>query len=96
VIVSFTAQLWQWDARRNDTWMFVTLPAGESQEIREHTAGPRRGFGSVRVRVTIGATTWQTSVFPEGEHYVLPVKRAVRTAEDLDVGDEASVRIELL
>jgi len=94
--VTFTAALWRWDARRSDTWMFVTLPAGESQEIREHAVGPRRGFGSVRVRVTIGTTTWQTSIFPEGEHYVLPVKRAVRAAEDLDVGDETEVRIELV
>ena len=38
-----------------------------------------------------------TSIFPDGVRgsYVLPIKRAVREAEDLDVGDIASVTVEL-
>jgi len=69
-----------------------------SEDIRELAAEPRRGFGSVRVRVTIGATSWQTSIFPDGgrEAYVLPLKRAVRTAEGLDVGDTCTVTVELV
>jgi hypothetical protein len=39
----------------------------------------------------VGTTSWTTSIFPGsgGGPYVLPVKRAVRRAEDLDVGDVA-------
>jgi hypothetical protein len=94
---SFDAQLWQWDARRVDTWTFVTLPADVSDGIRDLATGPPRGFGSVRVRVTVGGTTWQTSIFPGGAQgsYVLPVKKAVRAAEDLEVGDTASVIVEV-
>jgi hypothetical protein len=97
VIVTFDAELWIWDARRADSWTFVSLPAEASEEIRELADGPRRGFGSVRVRVTIGGSTWKTSIFPDSERgYVLPIKRAVRTAETLDAGDVASVTVELI
>lgn len=98
VIVDFEAELWIWDARRDESWTFVTLPADASQEIRELSEGPRRGFGSVRVRATIGGSAWTTSIFPDSKSgcYVLPVKRAVRKAEDLDAGEVASVKVEPL
>lgn len=100
VIVDFEAELWIWDARRDDSWTFVTLPVDASDEIRDRAAatGPRRGFGSVRVRVTVGTTTWQTSIFPDGARgaYVLPIKRAVRKAQSLEEGDTAEVTVEVL
>jgi hypothetical protein len=98
VVVVFDAELWIWDARRTDSWTFVSLPADVSEEIRELTAGPRRGFGAVRVRVTVGGSTWTTSVFPDGARgcYVLPIKRPVRKAEALDAGDTTTVTVELI
>lgn len=87
-----------WDARRIDTWTFVTLPTEAADDIRDLAAAPRRGFGSLRVQVTVGNITWTTSIFPDsgGGSYVLPIKRAIRKAEDLDVGDIATVTIELI
>jgi hypothetical protein len=98
VIVVFDAKLWAWDARRADAWTFVSLPEDASEEIRDLAGGARRGFGSLRVRVTLGGSTWATSIFPGsgGGAYVLPVKRAVRKAEDLDIGDTASLTVELV
>jgi Domain of unknown function (DUF1905) len=97
VIVVFDAELWHWDARRADSWTFVSLPADSSAEIRDLAGGSRRGFGSVRVRVTIGGSTWTTSIFPSGGGtYVLPIKRPIRKAEALDVGDVAAVTVELI
>ena len=60
-----------------------------------HRAG---GFGSVRVEATIGATTWQTSIFPDTRRrtYVLPVKKAVRAAEGLADGSSADVTLVVL
>ena len=91
----FTAELWRWEAQEG--WFFVTVPARESARIRERPRPPR-GFGSVRVQVTIGSTTWTTSVFPDSTRgaYVLPVKKAVRRAEDLEEGDDAVVLLEVL
>jgi len=97
MVVEFDAELWIWDARRGDSWTFVSLPAEESEEIRDLADGPRRGFGSVRVRATVGGSTWKTSIFPSATGaYVLPIKRAVRKAEGLDTGDTATVRVELI
>lgn len=98
VIVAFNAELWRWDARRGDTWVFVSLPLEASDEIRELAAGSRRGFGAVRVRVTVGTTNWMTSIFPSATDacYVLPVKRAVRQAEEIDVGDIVGLTVELM
>ncbi|HCT78389.1 MAG TPA: DUF1905 domain-containing protein [Micromonosporaceae bacterium] len=98
MVVVFDAELWVWDARRADSWTFVSLPADASDEIRELANGPRRGFGSLRVRVTVGGSTWTTSIFPDSARggYVLPVKRAVRKIEALDAGDIATLTVELI
>jgi Domain of unknown function (DUF1905) len=41
---------------------------------------------------------WTTSIFPDSGSgtYVLPIKRPVRTAEALGVGDIATVTVELI
>ena len=93
----FEAELWQWEARREMS-LFVSLPPGVSEEIGERAlARPRAGFGAVRVAVTVGRTSWRTSIFPAAvDRYVLPVKKLVRTAEDLELGDPVTVRLELV
>ena len=98
MIVEFEAELWIWDARRGDSWTFVSLPVPESEEIRDLTAGQPRGFGSVRVRASIGGSSWSTSIFPDSARgaYVLPVKKAVRAAEKLSAGDVAIVTVEVV
>jgi len=97
VAYHFDAELLLWDARKDETWTLVSLPVDDAEEIRHRTDGMTNGFGSVRVTATIGASTWQTSIFPDhaGRTYVLPVKKAVRTAEGLAPGDSARVAVEL-
>ena len=96
--LEFEAELWLWDARRADTWTFVSVPGELSEEIRERAAAlPPAGFRSVRVAVTMGTSTWQTSVFPGDDgRYALPVKKAVRRKEGVEAGDLVRVRLELL
>jgi hypothetical protein len=52
----------------------------------------------VRVEVSIGSTTWRTSLFPDSKRatYVLPVKKAVRSAERLGDGSAAAVTLRVL
>ena len=90
----FDAELWLWDG--GAAWHFVTLPGEVSDDVRARAVG-RRGFGSVRVRVTVGATSWATSVFPDSTRgaYILPVKKDVRAREGLEAGDRMSVQLEL-
>ena len=91
----FEAALWRWKAQ--ESWIFLSLPFDVADEI-ESRAVPGKGFGSVRVEVTIGPTTWRTSVFPSAEEktYVLPVKKPVRVANGLDEGDSCTVRLSVV
>jgi hypothetical protein len=91
---TFEAELWIWDARQSDSWTFVTVPADLSDELRIRS-GPPNGFGSIRVEVRVGGSTWRTSVFPDKASgcYVLPIKAAIRRAEGLAAGDTAEVRL---
>jgi len=94
-IFEFTARLWRYPGA--DGWHFGSLPPGISADITEVSAGIRRGFGSVRVAVTIGATSWRTSIFPDSKTgaYLLPVKKAVRAAEHLETGDEVKAQLKI-
>ncbi len=90
----FVATVWRYDGTA--AWYFLTLPQDLADDIRsrvEHV-----GFGSVRVRARIGATSWSTSVFPDAGSgsFVLPLKAAVRRAEGLDPGVEAQVHLEVV
>lgn len=95
-MTAFTADLWRWESRRDD-WWFVSLPRDFGADIADK---PResRGFQSVRVRATIGDTTWETSIFRDSRHgsYALPIKKAVRVKENIDDGARVDVEIELL
>lgn len=92
----FRAEIWL--AESTGAWHFVSLPNHLADEIADTVDGSRPGFGSVRVSVTIGATTWATSIFPDAKRgtYVLPVKKAVRAAEGVEAGDEVDVALEAL
>jgi hypothetical protein len=91
----FSAPLWQYPGEGG--WHFVSVPAEISDDIAELTAGTRHGFGSVPVAVTVGNSTWQTSLFPDSKTgtYLLPVKKSVRTAERLSVGGDVNAHLEL-
>ncbi len=92
----FTAELWRWNGEA--AWYFVTLPHDVTDDLDDAADGPARGFGSRRVEVTVGSTTWRTSVFPDTKaaSYVLPIKAAVRRAEHLDEGARIAVRLHLI
>jgi len=97
----FAAKLWEWRAGgevRSGSWYFVTLPKSISDDIRSFTRHKKSGFGSVRVKAKIGQTEWSTSLFPskEKQAYILPIKKAVRTAENLAKGKSAQVYISVL
>jgi len=90
----FTTALWLYEGPGG--WTFASLPVAVSAEIKAHV-GRGRGFGSVRVTVTIGASSWQTSIFPDNKAgtYLLPVKAAVRKAEGVEAGDSTTIQIQI-
>ena len=86
-----------------DPCSFVAVTGETADAIAAHELmrrlerGKRRGFGSVKVTVEVGASRWQTSLFPQKSGgWFLPVKKPVRLAEGLDFGDEVAGELELL
>ncbi|HEX6248311.1 MAG TPA: DUF1905 domain-containing protein [Nocardioidaceae bacterium] len=92
----FRARVWEHSPDDPGSWHFLTLPSELSEDIAAE-AGPREGFGSVRVEASIGSTTWRTSLFPEAATgcFVLPVKKQVRRAEGLHAGATCEVTLEV-
>jgi hypothetical protein len=90
----FSAPLWEHSPGDPGSWHFVTLPEELSEDVVLE-AGPRGGFGSVRVEARIGSTTWHTSLFPDSTigSFLLPVKKSVREAEGLSAGDVCEVTL---
>ena len=100
--LTHTGPLWRW-AGGNAAWFFVTIdgPAGEELSatalMRRLESGKRTGWGMLKVRARIGDSAWSTSVFPSKEQgWLLPVKKAIRAAEDLAEGDAVTVALELV
>jgi len=86
--------LWQVDP----AYHYLSVPVEASDVIAELKRGRTRGYGTVAVEATIGATTWRTSLLRDAENdcYLLLLKKAVRAAEGLKAGDRAHVRLQLV
>jgi hypothetical protein len=95
-IFEFTAPLGRHSGA--GAWYFVSLPSEISDDIAEATARIRSGFGSVRITITVGATSWRTSIFPDSKTgtCVLPVKEVVWFAEKLEAGDDVRAQIQIV
>lgn len=93
---TFSCPLWAMPGEGG--WVFATVPSDVTELIRAVPREPRPGFGSLRVNATLGSTTWKTSIFPDSKShcFVLPVKKAVRSAEGIDPPDVAIVTLEVL
>jgi hypothetical protein len=100
-----TTPLWIWtSASAPASWHFLTISGQADDDIhasalmRRMEGRSKRGWGSLKVRATIGDTSWATSIFPEKDAggWLLPVKAAVRKAEGLIAGDAATVTVVLL
>jgi hypothetical protein len=98
-VFAHTGPVWRWKSANGDApaaWFFVTID-GETAAAIRRAAGPRRGFGSIRVKARIGGSDFATSLFPAKElnGFLLPVKGSVRKAEGLAEGSIAAVALEL-
>ena len=75
-----------WGWKQDAGWHFATVPKKQSEHIRSRFSGAKRGWGSVPVRIRIGETEWETSLFPEGKSgtYLFAIKAGARKAEGIE------------
>jgi hypothetical protein len=91
--IEFTGSIWYW--RGPAPWFFVTIPAKQSSDLKGISGFVTYGWGVIPVRVRIGKTEFQTSLFPKDDRYIVPIKASVRKAENLEEGDNVTVRLEV-
>jgi Domain of unknown function (DUF1905) len=67
-------------------WRFIGVPKKQGLEIKKKFGAYAKGWGSLPVFVTIGNTSWNTSIFPDKQSssYILPLKTKIRKAEGID------------
>jgi hypothetical protein len=91
--IAFHGEIIYW--RGPSPFHFVAVPEPESQDIKAVAGFVTYGWGVIPVRVRIGSTEWTTSLFPKNGRYLVPIRDAVRKAENLALGDEVEVELEV-
>lgn len=91
--------LWRWEGE-NGAWHFISVDGAAAEALhatalmRRLESGRRAGFGSVRLTIRVGKSTWQTSAFPLRESgWSIPIANRYRKAEGLIEG--STVKAEL-
>ena len=94
---NFQSKLWLYKGGKT-SWHFVTVPEEQSVQIKFLNEGMTAGWGSIPVNVTIGSTTWKTSIFPDKKSttYFLPIKAEIRKKECLKIDDNIAININIL
>ncbi|MEO0033367.1 MAG: hypothetical protein RIS94_3125 [Pseudomonadota bacterium] len=100
--ISVNAPLWRSAGGNGGDWYFVSIGGAAGEALSAHALmdrlerGKGRGWGSVKVQVTVGDSQWSTSAFPlKNSGWAIPVKLAVRRAEGLVEGQPVAIALEL-
>lgn len=92
----FDARIWLYPGKSG--WYFISVPKDISADIHEKFADRKRGWGSIPIFVTIGASTWKTSIFPDSKSacFLLPIKSEIRKVEHIVADKSYRVQIEII
>ena len=93
--LALRAKVWIYPG--NSAWYFVTVDKKNSLKVKKHQEGKlRRGWGAVKVSVTLGKSRWSTSIFPVKDgSYLLPIKSEIRKKEQVCDTDIIKLTIEI-
>ena len=70
---------------------FVALPEPQAARLRVVASRVTYGWGCIPATVSLGATTFTTSIFPRDGGFMVPVKVAARRAEGVELGDDVTL-----
>jgi hypothetical protein len=92
--VSGKVGLWP-SAKPGGGWHYLIVGGQTAMEIRYAALGRTGGFGSIKVRATIGGTEWQTSLFPHRDSggFIILLKAEVRRREGIAAGGRVTIRL---
>ncbi len=89
--LAFDGELIYW--RGPSPHYFVVVPPETSAIIRSISTAVTYGWGAIPVRVRLGDDEWPTSLFPKDGRYLVPIRKAVRLAQDVGEGDVVAVEL---
>lgn len=89
--IAFVGEVIEW--RGPAPFFFVAVPAEQVAEVRYAARSASYGWGVVPVEAVVNGTRFRTSLFPQDDGYLLPLKAAVRTASIVDLGEVVRVQI---
>ncbi|HEY2791804.1 MAG TPA: DUF1905 domain-containing protein [Micromonosporaceae bacterium] len=89
--LEFSGELWFW--RGPSPYHFLTVPDQQCGALESVAPLVSYGWGMIPVAASIGRTRWTTSLYPKNGGYLVPIKDAVRRAEQIDLGDTITVRL---
>lgn len=92
--LEFTGQVIEW--RGPAPFYYVVIPAAESDTIGALAKALTYGWGAIPVSARIGDLSFTTSLFPKDGSYLLPLKDAVRRPLGISLGDQVTVRMQLV
>jgi len=95
MILRFRAAVWRHGS--SGGWVFVSLPADMSAEIRAYLKVMEQGWGRMNVIADVGSSRWKTSMWFDTKHdtYLLPLRADIRLKENVSVGDVIDVQVQV-
>jgi Domain of unknown function (DUF1905) len=91
VRLTFSGEIIYW--RGPSPFHFVAVPADHSSTIEAVSSEVTYGWGVIPVMAELGSTSFRTSLFPQDGGYLLPIKKAVRKAEQVELGDVVTIEL---
>ena len=92
-MLNFDAEIFFW--RGPSPFHFVAFPPDECIELQAISSLVTYVWEMIPVNVTIGETEFYTALFPKDGGYFVPLKAAIRKAEQIDVGDVVTLTLEV-
>jgi hypothetical protein len=93
-MIEFRGKIFYW--RGPSPYHFVAVPPDESGQLKALARYVTYGWGMIPAVVRLGATEWETALFPKNGGYLVPIKDWVRNAERVGEGDMVTLRLEVV
>ena len=89
--LTFTGHVIEW--RGPAPYYYLPLPEEAAEDVHDVRKMATYGWGVIPVSARIGDTDFETSLFPKDGGYVVPLRDAIRRAEQIEVGQTVSLRL---
>ncbi len=93
MLLEFAGEIFYW--RGPSPYLFVAILEEPGSALKAISSSVSYGWGCIPVQARIGKTEWKTSLFPKEGRYLVPIRASVQKAENLSVGDQVVIQLEV-